>query len=89
VRVKALYPPGHVRTPSYCRGRTGVVERYLGTFPNPEQLAYQHPKPERLPLYRIRFSEPELWESYEGGDGDVLELELYEPWLEPAEEKAP
>ena len=32
--------PGHVRTPWYCRGKTGEVERICGRFRNPEQLAY-------------------------------------------------
>ena len=29
VRVRAAYPPGHVRTPYYCRGHVGVIERLL------------------------------------------------------------
>ena len=40
VRVRAAYPPGHIRTPYYCRGRVGVVERVCGAFANPEELAY-------------------------------------------------
>jgi len=40
VRVRAMMPPGHVRTPAYLRGKTGVIERPLGRFPNPEQRAY-------------------------------------------------
>jgi nitrile hydratase len=27
VRVRRADPPGHVRTPWYCRGRAGVIER--------------------------------------------------------------
>jgi nitrile hydratase len=41
VRVLAMYPLGHVRTPWYIRGKTGVVERLCGAYPNPEELAYQ------------------------------------------------
>ena len=40
VRIKNLHPPGHRRTPSYVRGKTGVIERYCGEFKNPEELAY-------------------------------------------------
>ena len=40
VRVKAMMPPGHVRAPAYLRGKTGVIERPLGEFGNPEELAY-------------------------------------------------
>ncbi|MDP5359667.1 MAG: nitrile hydratase subunit beta, partial [Paracoccaceae bacterium] len=35
MRVRADMPPGHVRTPSYLRGKTGRVERTLGPFLNP------------------------------------------------------
>lgn len=84
VRVKAFYPPGHVRTPYYCRGKLGTIERVLGPYHNPEQLAYGDPDPDALVLYRVRFSQHELWDNYPGGTADGLELELYEPWLEPA-----
>ena len=84
VRVKSLYPPGHVRTPYYCRGKLGTIERVLGPYHNPEQLAYGDQDPAALVLYRVRFSQPELWEHYQGSNADTLELELYEPWLEPA-----
>ena len=40
VKVKKMFPPGHVRTPSYLRGKIGEVERDLGYFKNPEELAY-------------------------------------------------
>ena len=40
VRVRRADPPGHVRTPWYCRGRAGVIERICGSFANPEELAY-------------------------------------------------
>ena len=30
MRVKTMMPPGHIRTPSYLRGKTGIVERRLG-----------------------------------------------------------
>src|SRR5262249_34825572 len=40
VRVRAAFPPGHVRTPFYIRGKSGVVERVLDAFPNPEELAF-------------------------------------------------
>ena len=82
VRVRAAMPPGHVRTPAYLRGRTGVVERVLGPFPDPERLAYRQPAP-RVPLYRVRFRMADLWAAPEA-TGDVLEAEIYAHWLEPA-----
>ncbi|NNK79586.1 MAG: nitrile hydratase subunit beta, partial [Litoreibacter sp.] len=45
VRIRALTPPGHIRTPFYLRGKRGVIERQLGAFKNPEQLAYGLPAP--------------------------------------------
>ncbi len=78
VRVRAIMPPGHVRTPAYLRGRTGVIERVLGPFANPEALAYRQPAPP-LPLYRVRFAMVDLWGQ---PSADVLEAEIYGHWLE-------
>ncbi|WP_298431118.1 SH3-like domain-containing protein [uncultured Jannaschia sp.] len=81
VRVRTMTPPGHVRTPHYLRGRTGTVERVLGPFGNPEQLAYSHDAA-RLPLYRVRFRMDDIWEAPER-PGDTLDAEIYAHWLEP------
>lgn len=84
VVVKRAYPPGHRRTPYYIRGKKGVIERVCGAFPNPEELAYGFDgRPKRV-LYRVRFPQAEVWPDYRGGRDDVLEVELYEHWLEPA-----
>jgi nitrile hydratase subunit beta len=85
VRIRDLGKPGHVRTPTYVREKIGVVERYCGAFRNPEDLAYDRPA-ERVPLYRVRLSQAELWPDYDGGALDTLELEIYDHWLEPAQE---
>lgn len=84
VRVRAAYPPGHVRTPFYCRGHTGIVERICGAFANPEELAYARPGLPPRPLYRVRFRSQDLWSDYRENPGDVVEIEIYEHWLEPA-----
>ena len=82
VRVKSAHPPGHRRTPFYIRGKQGVIERVCGAFPNPEELAYGFDgKPERV-LYRVRFPQRHVWPDYSGSERDVLELEVYEHWLE-------
>ena len=81
VRVRTGASPGHVRTPWYLRGKTGVIERICGAFPNPEELAYgRNGLPERV-LYRVRFSLDEIWGS---GDTDTLDAEIFEHWLEAA-----
>ncbi len=83
VRVRALHPPGHVRTPFYCRDRPGTVVRICGEFRNPEELAYGRYEGPREPLYRVRFSQRTLWPEYRGPDRDCVEIEIYEHWLEP------
>ena len=84
VRVRAAYPPGHVRTPYYCRGHVGVIERLCGAFANPEELAYNRPGVPAQPLYRVRFKSTELWPDYREDPQDVVEIELYQHWLEDA-----
>ena len=80
VRVRIAFPPGHVRTPFYCRGKTGVIERLCGAFANPEELAYNRDGLPPQPLYRVRFTSRELWG--EGASQDVIEIEIYQHWLE-------
>jgi nitrile hydratase len=84
VRVRAYHPPGHVRTPWYCRGRVGVIERLCGAFANPEELAYNRPGLPAQPLYRVRFLSRELWPGYREDPDDVVEIEIYQHWLEEA-----
>jgi len=83
VRVKADFPetrgPCHIRTPHYLRGQPGVVERMLGRFPNPEDLAFARPAETRT-LYHVRFDQPALWQ--EGTPGDAVLVEIFEHWLE-------
>lgn len=83
VRVRNLQPPGHVRTPQYLRGKSGLIERRLGPFANPEQLAY-HQKGDPLPLYRVRFTMGEVWGPAAESPHDTLDAEIYGHWLEPA-----
>ena len=82
VRVRAAFPPGHVRTPHYLRGRRGVVESIAGRFANPEELAYGRDGLPRRALYRVRFRQGELWPDYAGSPADTAVVDLYEHWLE-------
>jgi hypothetical protein len=85
VRVRDDWPetrgPCHVRTPHYLRGRSGTVQRYLGDFRNPEDLAFRRPAA-RLPLYHVRFEQPPIW--HEGAPGDEVMVEIFGHWLEAA-----
>ena len=83
VAIRAAYPPGHIRTPYYIRGKTGVIERLCGGFPNPEELAYGRDGLPAQPLYRVRFRQGEVWPGYAGGAGDTVDIEIYEHWLDP------
>lgn len=84
VRVRAMMPPGHVRTPAYLRGKRGVIERPLGSFANPEQLAYRQAA-DRTPLYRVRFTMAEVWGADAERPDDTLDAEIYGHWLTPEE----
>lgn len=81
VRVKAMMPPGHVRTPAYLRGKEGVIERSLPAFPNPEKRAYRL-EAEDQPLYRVRFTMREIWGAAAERPEDTLDAEIYGHWLE-------
>ncbi len=85
VRVRAAYPPGHIRTPFYLRGRTGRVIGVHGAFPNPERLAWGEDGLPPIPLYEVVFAMAAVWQ----GDGaygarDSLAADIYEHWLEEA-----
>jgi hypothetical protein len=84
VRVDDRAQPGHVRTPHYVRGKEGTIERIVGSFPNPEQLAYGLPGLPYKVLYRVNFRQGDLWNDYEGKEDDSLEIEIYEHWLDAA-----
>ena len=84
VIVRTDTPAGHVRTPSYLKGRRGTIVRDFGRWRNPEQLAYGKPGWPLRTNYWVSFSMEELWQ----GDGsyapeDTVVAEIYEHWLEP------
>lgn len=84
VRILEADPPGHRRVPVYVRGKTGTIERYCGDWANPEDLAYGLTGLPKRPLYRVRLKQTDLWPDYDGSPDDMLELEIYEHWLQPA-----
>jgi len=83
VFVRRAEPIGHVRTPYYIRGKTGSIERLCGEFPNPEELAFGRSGLPRLPMYRVRFLQTEIWPDYRGRASDSVDVEISEHWLEP------
>lgn len=79
-----MMPPGHVRTPAYLRGKRGQIERRLGPFKNPEELAYGL-KAEVQTLYRVRFTMAEIWGHDAENPKDTLDAEIFAHWLTPLE----
>ncbi len=87
VKVANASPPGHVRTPTFVRGKAGTIIRHYGAFPNPERLAYGMTGLPKLDLYQVVFPMDDIW----AGDGayapgDTVTADIYEHWLEPTED---
>ena len=85
VTVRVGTPPGHFRTPEYIQGKTGIVVALCGVFPNPESLAYGGDGLPKQPLYRVQFPQSHVWDHYQGAAADTLLIDLYEHWLDPAQ----
>jgi nitrile hydratase len=81
VRVRRSRATGHIRTPFYLRGKTGVVERICGHFGNPEELAYNRTGGQ-IALYRVRFTMAEVWGARAERPHDTLDAEIFDHWLE-------
>lgn len=82
VTVRAAFPPGHVRTPHYIRGHSGVIESIAGHFADPEELAYGRGGLPKKALYRVRFHQIELWPDYAGPVDDTAVVDVFEHWLQ-------
>jgi len=82
VRIANRVTVGHVRVPTYVRGKIGIVDRELPEFLIPEDDAFGRPKGRTRPLYIVRLRMSDLWSDYRGSSGDTLELEIFENWLE-------
>ena len=84
VLVREAYPPGHVRTPYFIRGKSGMIDNIAGEFANPEELAYGRVGLPKLTLYHVSFRQTDLWFDYKGGVSDTTVVAIYENWLQPA-----
>ena len=83
VRVDDRSAVGHCRTPLYLRGKRGVIAEVQGAFRDPERLAYHLSGLPAQVLYKVRFTQAEIWGRYDDSPRDQLEADIYEPWLEP------
>ncbi len=84
VRVRAVEPTGHIRTPWYIQGKTGAVEKVHGAFRNPESLAYGGDGLPMPALYLVRFAHGDVWKLPGWASRDAILVDVYEHWLEPA-----
>lgn len=84
VRVREDYPPGHIRTPYYIRGKVGHVTRVLGEFKNPERLGVGLDGTPKKMLYEVRFKQADVWPNYNGPVHDTVDIDIYQHWLEKA-----
>jgi hypothetical protein len=83
VKVSVRFPIGHYRVPMYLRGKEVKITRILGRYVNPEEEAFGRNAGSKLWCYLISIPQIVLWPSYSGNAGDHLEVEVFEPWLEP------
>lgn len=81
VTVIQLGKPGHIRTPDYVLGKTGVVIQFCGYFLNPEDLSVGRTSGPMVPLYRVQFLMSHLWRDPQGRPNDLLCIEIYGHWL--------
>jgi hypothetical protein len=80
VRVQHANLSGNPRTPSYIRGKRGIITMLHGSILNPLDHRGVYP-----PLYSVLFLVGEVF----GGDsGDTLSVDLHEDWLAPAGDDA-
>ena len=86
IMVRRAYPPGHIRTPYFIRGRRGTIHEVVGSFANPEELAYGRDGHPVKVLYRVKFRQTDVWADYEGSTHDTSVIDLYENWLEADDE---
>ena len=85
VRIVNRTPPVHHRGPAYAKGSRGTIERICGVHGDPEKFWPGNGEP-RQQLYRVRIAQPQLWDDYTGGHDDKLEIEIFENWLEAADD---
>ena len=77
----------HHRTPWFIKGKRGRVLAVNGPFFDPETRAHGGSGiPKRL-LYQVEFEQSHVWgDSYTEDENDLLIVDIYEQWLQPATE---
>jgi nitrile hydratase len=81
-KITVKFPIGHYRVPVYMRGKEVKIVRSLGRYINPEEEAFGKNAGNKLWYYLVSISQKDLWPDYKGVDEDLLEIEVFENWLE-------
>jgi hypothetical protein len=81
VRVRNDHVPGHVRMPSYIRGKQGVVVGVSPPYPFPDAHAHGLPA-QGEPTYDVRFTSSELWP--DTADDALVHVGVFQSYHEPA-----
>ena len=86
--MPTLWRRPHIRVPGYVFGATGVIERVVGVFKNPEVAAFRMNSGAKMPLYRVSFTRDALCKRIHAkmkdercGKNDKVEVEIFEHWL--------
>ena len=82
VRISVRYPVGHYRVPTYVRGMCATITAILYSGVNNEDEGYGKNVGSKAHYYRLAIPQKDLWPGYTGGATDVLEIEVFETWLE-------
>ncbi len=84
VQISSRMDERHHRVPAYVKGHQGTIVLVCQPQVQPELSAYHDPGEPQQTVYRVRLDQQDLWPDYGGSDGDSLEIEIFEHWLEPA-----
>ena len=83
VTVRAAEAAHHHRTPWFLKGKSGIVRRLHGAFPNPESRAHGGTGMPKRTLCQVEFRQSDIWgREYHGRTDDVLLADIFEQWLE-------
>ncbi|WP_136634552.1 nitrile hydratase subunit beta [Pseudooceanicola onchidii] len=80
VRTRNLQPRGHIRLPSYCRGKVGEVTTIHGYHVFPDTSA-EGDKSIAHWLYAVTFQARDLFGD-RAAEGDTVCVDLWEPYLD-------
>ncbi|MEM9247716.1 MAG: nitrile hydratase subunit beta [Pseudomonadota bacterium] len=82
VRTINEHPDSHTRLPRYARGKAGRIARIHGVHVFADSNARGDGEDPQW-LYKVAFEATELWGS-RARAGDIVTLDLWEPYLRPA-----